>query len=188
MAVTRMSRQFSFLTGFPRSRTCWMAELLTVHGHSFAFHEAGSPVLGIEKWREKLESRPEQHVIDCSCAPLIHFGEEAFTAAFAGCKIYLIEREVKEAWKSYEAFLVEGKITLSMEQKNAVWVKMTDNMIQLRRGVPTIQFPDLDDADKVRGFCETIAPGFPWDQQRFEELLNRKVTQNIKRIMENSHA
>lgn len=169
----------SFITGFPRSRTCWLSELLTCSGHSYAFHEAGLRFKGLSAWREAVEARPEPNVIDCNSGVLFLSDTPQFSEAFHEFKFVVIVRDEKEACRSYQNFLMQAGL-YDRDQFVKTWDRLCENMGQMLAdsSIPNFDYRSLDDEYTCSTIANIVAPGFPWDSERFEALKLKKIVQH----------
>jgi len=174
-------KRITFVTGYPRSRTCWLSELLTVHRHSFAYHEASVGSGSCLGWRAKLDLRPERNVIDCNAATMAFMHTPDFKQAFPDVNYVLVMRDKETCRKNYTDFLGDLMNGYDPEQEQRGWDLMEGNFNALLRDPDCIKiaYEELDNPDQVRRLCEHVAPGYPWDAERFDQLQKKKIVQNL---------
>lgn len=174
-------KRITLVTGYPRSRTCWLSELLTVHRHSFAFHEASIASGSCLGWRAKLDMRHERNVIDCNASTVAFLGLPEFYEAFPDANYVLIMRDKETCRSSYEDFLGDLMAEHCQASKDAAWIAMEKNYEILMADPNVIKFDYdlLDYEPAVKRLCDHIAPGFPWDAERFDQLTKKKIVQNL---------
>lgn len=96
-----MSDRF-FITGFPRSRTAWLANLLT-YGNSFCYHDVMLGLDRIEQLRERLDRAPARNVGISDPANLYYWRQ--LREWYPDAKWVVIHRSFEEAQKaSLKAF------------------------------------------------------------------------------------
>lgn len=92
-----MSRKF-FVTGLPRSRTAWLANLLSYGDKSFCFHEAVRRAKDTQDMFGLYESLPHELVGDSSCGLLLNWKE--VSEQHPGAKWVIIVREPQQVLES----------------------------------------------------------------------------------------
>lgn len=179
-----MPKNLIFLTGYPRSRTCWFSELLTVRGFSFAFHEANLihnfGVASLRHWKEIIESRPENNIIDCNSSVLLSMHYPEFKELFSNYKIVLVQRDEFEAKFSYRKFISNIPKFRDLDI-NAIW-KIINNNLQLLTECVTIPYHKVSNEKYCKEFVDKFISDFPWDTQRFNELCKKNIVQNVRAI------
>lgn len=172
---------FGFVFGYPRTRTSWMSELLTVHGHSFAYHEGS---LGHENdlmgWRKMMAKRPEPYVIDCNSGAMIL----GIDAVFASYRAILVKRDEKECRESLKKHI--KRFNLPETVLNQTWKRLHEayNELMLNPDIPKYDYTELDDEEACKEICEHLAPGFPWDSERFDQLRGKIIVQNVEYLVQ----
>lgn len=168
-----MTTNLGFVTGYPRSRTAWLSEFLTIAGFSFAFHEAdmgddGSYTKG--SCINKMLSRNERYVIDCSSGHLL--APEVMDCG----KVVLILRDRAEALESYRKFHASDEASLL-----AAWDMFAEGMDRVaeRSGVLAVPFSQLSDESTCISIGQFLCPGFEMDPVRFSELKKKNIQQYL---------
>lgn len=171
----------AFVTGYPRSRTAWIAELLTMRGHSFAYHEATVTAMGDRgAWMNMMiATRPEPFVIDCNSDLLCDMN--SLDDLFPSSRIVLIAADYHRRKEAHLVSLNRAHIPINHQAFDLAWTVMRRNYdrLQERCGVLVVGIQDLDDESSCRQLAEFVAPGFPWDSMRFAELSRKHVSQHI---------
>lgn len=180
-------KRLTFVTGYPRSRTCWLSELLTVHRHSFAYHEGSIGSGSCLGWRAKMDMRNERNVIDCNAATLAFMHGPEFKHAFPDANYVLIMRDKETCRENYTNFLGDLMNGYDQEQNDRGWELMEGNFNALMRDPDCVKitYEDLDNPQIVARLCEHVAPGFPWDDERFDQLRKKKIVQNLDAFVTN---
>ena len=167
------------IIALPRSRTAWLSVALTT-ANCFGFHDASHPPgISVEAYLARLNSRPEQHVVDCSSGLLIR---PDLINAISG-PIIVIERDFDDARDSLADHINDyGKVEKlwpSIEAAFHLCTARFNERIALRVG-----FNELADTDMIEEIFDVAAPG-QFDSQRIEMLQQLNI-QEVKRKWEHS--
>lgn len=92
-----MNKKF-FITGLPRSRTAWMANLLSYGDTSFCFHEAVRRATDLSAQFNLYESLPHEFVGDSSCGLLLNWRE--ISAQYPDARWVIIRRDPQAVLES----------------------------------------------------------------------------------------
>lgn len=174
-----MKRVF-FITGLPRSRTAWLANLFT-YGPSFCWHDllAQAPVAD---WPALFDSVPQPIVgVSDSGLPL---RADALRAAFPQAKWILVRRPLLEALdsflqfvqaepyaglpavQSYDARLLFGRLDAALDSLMASLGR--DDM-------RTVDFAALEWMETARALWQFVCPFHPFHGARWEQLHRLRV-------------
>lgn len=187
-----MMPQFYFVTGLPRSRTCWLANFLTA-GPSHCYHDelakrAVNPV-PFHKLRESL-AIPGKRYIGVSDSGLALWHCELINQ-FPEAKWVFIERDFEDALKDYlrfftlnpypdfgvpEANNTRGALALIDQylDRTAASIPRDQKMI--------MDFDALDDAETCAELWEWLIPDEPFDHYRWallDQLLINPASHKI---------
>lgn len=158
-----MSKRF-FILGLPRSRTAWLANLLTV-GTSFCFHDGLLGCKSLADLYAKMDGVNLGTVGD-SDTGLLHFMPHVRHDNM-DAKIVLIERPL------IYSLVSSGKAGLPVEGLPAMQQKLEAAKPYCDRVIP---YSDLEDEKVVRGLF-TWLTGFTWSHRRW--LLLKDLTVQV---------
>jgi hypothetical protein len=180
-----MDKTIIIVGSLPRCRTAWLSELLTIHGQSFAFHEAMNGCDFVDKWAHKLMARPEPIVIDCNpnfwgSAPRLY--EIALKDLYPGVtvKYVFIHRKLEECFDSFMKNFGE-LMNLPADKAEECFRMWHFNMADMEILQPnlSIQYNSIDEScQQILEWC-----GLPFDPERVSELQKKIVVQNIPEVM-----
>ena len=162
-----------FITGLPRSRTAWLANLFTFK-NSFCFHELSRVGSDPAEIYRKLQTRREDHV--GSADQLLPYYIDYMTERVENYKIVVIKRpkiQCKLAlanWMGYADYEIESKID--------ALDKRIDKM-QAIYETKTIPYEALDDPYVIEDLWYHCLPSVPFDEDRFN-MLNEFNIQLMK--------
>lgn len=180
-----------FITGLPRSRTAWLANLLT-WGDSFCFHEATTGCSSMEQLKATLETVPigTRHIGNSD--PNLGLIAQSIMETFPQCRVVLIHRPLEECvdaefnamtWEGLSDFddVTKAKLTKLMREASL-------GMAHLARSLPAkrvlmVGYSDLDDEGIVRGIWNFCVPNTPFPTMRYRMLQNLRVTQIFKKVL-----
>ena len=162
------------IIALPRSRTAWLSVALTT-ANCFGFHDASHPPgVTAETYLARLNSRSEQHVVDCSSGLLIR---PDLIDAVSG-PIIVIERDFDSAKDSLADHINDyGKVENlwpAIEASFHLCTARFNSRIELRVG-----FNELSDEDVIEEIFDIAAPG-QFDSQRIE-MLQKLNIQEVKK-------
>jgi hypothetical protein len=182
-----------FVTGFPRSRTGWLANLLTVPPGSLCVHDVVAECEGVEELSSKLQAPPIGSgsstsskfrfvgVSDPALALVWREVVASATANWPGAKWVHIYRDIFDASRAYAAFLEDHGWGMPWDQVRAIMLRWERELAELESvtAVKRLEYARLDEAGYVREVWDWIFAGsIPWDEARFE-MLRRLNVQTI---------
>jgi len=170
----RSGKDITQIIALPRSRTAWLSVALTT-ASCFGFHDASHPPgISVEAYLARLNSRPEQYVVDCSSGLLIR---PDLIDAVSG-PIIVVERDFDDAKESLANHINNyGKVDQLWPAIEAAFHLCTARFnarIALRVG-----FKELADNDMIEEIFDVASPG-QFDSQRIE-MLQRLNIQEVKK-------
>jgi hypothetical protein len=160
-----------FITGLPRSRTAWLANLLTAAG-SFCFHDAvladGSLDGAVSVMLERLSRRPHESVGDSDSGLL--FWADLARKRFPDSPFVIIERDPSACLAS----------SVRHGFSKGLWSAILQAYWQTRRlpGVRIVSYDslsDLSELEKLYSFCTRL----PMDRQRARLLMHLNVQEQL---------
>lgn len=181
-----MSKQF-FITGLPRTRTAWLANLFTT-GNSFCYHEVVYTNKEVSSAIAALKIDDYEYVGDSSSA--IPMYAETLFSEFPDAPIVLIERDTGECLSSFRrAFLYPdgGKVTSDkLEIAASMRPFASDGMERCEKAVKqmfskykerikVVSFYDLDDMKVLEDLWSHCVPDIPFDERRAEQLSRLNI-------------
>lgn len=164
-----------FIVGLPRSRTAWLANLLT-NGDAFCFHEAARTVGTLEELAAKFKAGEGEYAFIGDAGPAIAEFMPSALSFFPEAKWVFIKRDVDEAYESYQrAFpkLAEpgGKFSALNDTLAAAYRTLSqepDRAIE-------VAYEDLEqegECDRIHNFCL----GRMMNADRWKLLTGLRVT------------
>lgn len=154
-----MSKQIFFVTSYPRSRTAWLATLLT-WGDSFCFHDGLANIESLDELDEKFDSVPGNIVGNSDPANLLF--QEALMERYSGAKWIEIIRPIKDCERSWR----------KLRGPTLDWNDLQRRMMAAQFDVH-ITFDGLNDADTVGRLADYLCISMP--RRRIEELMRLNI-------------
>ena len=168
-----------FITGLPRSRTAWLANLFT-YGNSFCWHDACKGGLNADSVVEALSSVNTPYVGDSDSGLLLLYN--AILARFPDSRWLLVRRHHVDAYKSFVKHFKErgyGGISVKDVQES-VFEGLATNLQELSTALPAMQklevdFEDLESGLVLHRAWEFLTPGNSWNKARFDLLHGLEI-------------
>ena len=165
-----------FIVGLPRSRTAWLANLLTVPGQSFCWHEgeAGHKDLGVLV--EKMKARPERRVGNASSA-IACYGDTVYKL-LPEARYIIIERDPESAKLAF------AEAAGDYVDVDIVWpkiVQLFNSFIESlsEHYVLKIRYDQLHDEETCINIWDFATGELPWDSERWQMLSELNVQANV---------
>lgn len=163
-----------FITGLPRSRTAWLANLFTT-GESLCFHEPAATVT------ELIARHPSVRVGVADSTAVFNFA--AIADVYPEAPWLFVERDPAEARRSLMKFASAQRRLLGREidavfnahQAAASWVKAS-------RATLVVPFAELD--QRIEEVWAHLLPRVLFNRERFEILRGLKVEQRLGPALE----
>lgn len=157
-----MSNHF-FITGLPRSRTAWLANLLT-YGRSYCFHEA---LRHGEDLKPLFEGVNADYIGDSDCG--IPFYTDRILKDFPGAKFVMIERCAKDVQASLEKVF--------KEDMGEIMGLCLNKLQEFREKISplVVRFEDLNNLSTLRQIWRHCLSDEPMNLSRTIMLKNFKV-------------
>ena len=173
------------ITGMPRSRTAWFSELYTIHGFSFAYHEAEVGTKNVNEWKELLLNNEEKYIVDCNPGFFLTFKEKL--EQFQNANIVIINRDDDESFISWKNTFQKA-FEMPDEAMIQVWDQLKKGREELRKANKNILEVDYADVDKETTYIKIgnhlFNGAFPSSIKRFNELKKKIIVQNVKVMQE----
>lgn len=188
-----------FVTGFPRSRTAWIANFLT-YGPSYCHHDAlrlGTTAEFLSDVFEKTwaEHVAVEHVGDSDSALLAIVPQ--LVDQFPTARWVLIERPAEEVIRSYTAAfgvkpypqtpVLDIHQTRAMVEALQKWIDRLKNIVPAGR-LLVLPFSDLDLEGRALALWEWCVPGASFSYERYEMLNTFSVNIITDKIRVMDHA
>jgi len=156
-----------FITGFPRTRTAWLANFFT-YGNSFCFHEAIKQCNNITDLKDLFVSTGKQYVGNSDS--VIPFFAKRVNELFPQAKWVIIERDEQDVIKSLDRVLPgsEKQNVLNIGKPLLTWVKKTCNPLM-------INFSELSTQRECKRIWEYCLPTIPFDEMRWKMLDKLRI-------------
>ena len=157
-----------FITGFPRSRTAWLANLFT-YKDSFCFHEASKFGGNVYDIAAKITSRKEKFVGNSDCGTLFYYKD--LIKLLPDSKIVIVERDINDVKKSLYKFL-----GMWNDELETILYKTNKHIIDIQDNHETIdiEFEELEGEGNVEEVWRQVVD-IEWDHDRWLQLNDTKV-------------
>lgn len=155
-----------FICALPRSRTAWLANLLT-YGDSFCFHEPAVGLASFTELRRLFESTGRGVVgsADCGNAWIV----DGLAREFPDSRFVVVRRPLQEVRQGMLEMGLPDNGTL---EKSAI---MLDYTVRTYSHI-SLDADDLGDPEAVKMLCDYV--GAPFDLARFNLLTALNVQAN----------
>lgn len=160
-----------FITGLPRSRTAWFANLFT-HKDSYCFHEATLRCNTPDDLRQIMQSRPEKYVGNSdSGIPLFW---NALNDRFPFIPVVVVQRDIEDAMRSYQEAI----------DQNITGIQIIHDCLPKVKGknVINVDFNDLSNEDTIKRIWRHCVPDVPFDSERWAMLEALRVSVIPERV------
>lgn len=173
--------QHYFICALPRSRTTWLANLLTV-GRSFCCHDAFAEYPNADDLSAFLRRKDYSFVGDSDSG--LMFIAQDMVRKFPKARWVFIQRDPKEAAESYWRYFKDnpypGTHGLTQERVEEMYESLNRRLIQAQRAVhhrchEVFRFNELDDVSTVRDLYEWCCPNMFFDEERCGMLQQFQV-------------
>lgn len=168
-----------FITGFPRSRTCWLSEALYVDRFMCVIHElspAYAKIANISKVLASIQKALDVKIAIESSSALLLMADEMISTLDKETPIVLVERDSREARLSYQ----KAFSGLVHESLDPIWERLERGFELLRksdRNVLVVQYSNLNTAEVMK-IGRFLHPDFPESRaHRIQMLQKKKITQ-----------
>lgn len=169
-----------FVTGPPRSRTAWLANLLT-YGPAFCLHEPLRYAPSGKALRGTLASLGVEHpgAADGSLGLL---GPD-LTETFPAAPLVFIHRDPLASEQRFLLAVNDSSRQMREGWKRAwtTFATLSDTWTGIRLDVP---YPRLDDLETVEAIWRLCVPTAPFNAERWRMLRRLKVTVHEKRMLD----
>lgn len=158
-------KPFCIVTGLPRSRTAWLANLLTTD-LTIVFHD--SPVVPRGTFKQVGFAGPEL---------VTQYGK--FRDMFPSCPWLVIRRKPDEALAAFKKWA--GDLLPQDDVMESFWrerVKVFDELCT-KPGVETVPYAALDDVNTIREIWKMLLPDIAFDSERAKMLQDLNIQQHL---------
>lgn len=179
-----MSSRYYFVTGLPRSRTAWIANLLT-WGDSFCFHEALFDCGTMADFKKIMAGpRLTRYVGDAD--PNLGFIPQSILESFPSCRIVFVHRDLDECVESEFNALnwehVPGCDDVTKDRLKAEFKQVSMGISHLWKNLRDdrklmVPYKLLEEEGMIREIWNFCLPNTPFPKVRYEMLRDLKVTQ-----------
>lgn len=178
-----------FITGLPRSRTAWLANLLT-WGESFCWHEASAAGgLTVEGMWEVMKGAPRGMRYVGNSDPNLGLMANELLEGFPESRFVVVLRDVDECATGMMKAMVQERL------KAVDASKLRDLLNRLLWGLASfgflpkerllhVRYEDLDREEMVRAVWEFCVPEMAFPRERHEMLQGMRVTQRMRVVGE----
>ena len=167
-----------FIVGLPRSRTAWLANLLTVPGQSFCWHEGEAGHGNLDQLVAKMKRRPESRVGNASSG-IACYGDDAYRL-LPEARYIIIERDLDEAKQALkdtadEYFDVDIIWPQILKTFNSFVESLSEHYVL------KIRYESLHEEKTCTNIWNFATNGLPWDSERWEMLSKLDVQANVEK-------
>jgi hypothetical protein len=158
-----------FITGFPRSRTSWLANFFT-YKDSYCYHELSRQGRNVYDLVAKMSTRKESYVGTSDCG--FSFYYEDILKLLPNSKIVIIERDIEDVKDSLSEFVGgwNDKLNDIIDITNK---KLSE--LSSKYDCKFVNYISLEDKYIIRGLWEYLIPEIEWDEERFNQLDETRV-------------
>ena len=170
-----MHTQLFHITGLPRSRTAWLANMLSF-GPSYCYHEALSHVNSMDELTDLMMARGFPFVGNCDSG--IPMFSDEYLAEYAHHPLVIIDRPIDDAIRSCnKAFNGDYGDMIHRLQARL-------NFIRERKvNVLSIPYRALDNVNTMEVIWDHCVPGFMFDKVRFTQLAHFNVSVHVPKYL-----
>lgn len=186
-----MARKHFFIASLPRSRTCWLANLLT-YNDSFCFHEALLGCGSMADLKKTIADVPWNIRYIGDAEPNLGYVPQAVLDEFGNAKFVFVHRPLEDCVMSeFMALGFDGNEKFQgISQK---WLE--DEFRTMSRGLShlwnsldnknrmMVRYDDLNADRQIKDIWEFACPDIPFPEQRYKMLRDLKVTQLMSQRM-----
>ncbi len=161
-----------FITGLPRSRTAWLANLFTVQ-NSQCVHEPSHDFATLDDLGTWWESATPSARLGLSDHGMGWWLEEIIEAYQP--RVLLIERPAAQAYAALRAMGMPDQVMEYLRE-----LQRRQNLMRSHADVLCVPFHKLDDARTMERAWFHVLPGIPFDEGRFHYLkrFNIQLTES----------
>jgi len=177
-----------FIVALPRSRTAWLANLLT-HGHSYCHHEAivrCNPANVLHDLKEVLSNAHPHYKFTGDSDSGLPLLWPQLKEAFPSARYVFIERPFRDALKSH----IKAFPCLDPVNVEDAFCQIDNALEVMRLTVDkfiTVQYDQLDDPHICKYIWDFCAPGERFDFERSEMLQGLRVNQIYTEVAARAH-
>ena len=173
------------ITGLPRSRTGWLANLFT-YGPSFCVHDG--VMLGHPTFCSLMEiasRNPEiRHVGNSDSGIALTRNPSDYDQ----CKVIIVERPLEDAYRSFMAYFTSNPYRdqwkIDPEKTRLVFQTALAGLQEFKKlpTVMTVQFSELEDEHKVSDLWSFIVPEQSFNRDRWAVLDKLRVNPASEKV------
>lgn len=166
-----------FITGLPRTRTAWFANLFT-YKDSFCFHEAFKTHDTIDEYAKSIDKLPYKYSGNSDCS--IPFIINDLMSIYPKSKIVVIERDIDEVYNSLiKLFAFDNTKLMNILLAGLRLIE------ELKQNHPclVVQYNDIN--KRIKSIWEYCLPTVEFNQERYEMLKSLCIAINPKNYFDN---
>lgn len=165
-----------FIVGLPRSRTAWLANLLTVPGQSFCWHEGEAGHGNLDQLVEKMKRRPESRVGNASSG-IACYGDDVYRL-LPEARYIIIERDLESAKQAF------AEVASEYVDVDIVWpsiIQRFNSFIEslTEHYVLKIRYDQLHDEKTCINIWDFATGELAWDSERWQILTELNVQAKV---------
>lgn len=182
MKMMKPSNAPFFVVGPPRSRSAWIANLLTT-GDMFALHDGLRGCGSVGDLANKLGQLGV--CFPGNVDPGLPHVFESIRARFPAARYVFITRDYDDALESYQTLMADHFTA----DQIADGFKRLDEALKVMRSalagqyVLEVPFDELEQSAACRAIFDYCGPGVPWNQPRYEQLQGMRVNIIAEKMM-----
>ena len=171
-----MDKEFFLITGLPRTRTAWLANLFTAN-NAICFHEPSNDFRSLEEMKSYFDTLPYQYVgISDSSIPFYW----DFFKKIPAQKMVIVNRDENEVLNSLLKFTNAG---LPVCKKMIEWGKSGLIKIKQEREFLEVDFDTLSNNNVVKRIWNYVLP-MQFDIIRCQILQRMVIQQDYQKAMD----
>jgi hypothetical protein len=165
-----------FIVGLPRSRTAWLANLLTVPGQSFCWHEGEAGHGNLDQLVARMKRRPESRVGNASSA-IACYGDDIYRL-LPEARYIIIERDPDSAKQALTAVAeeyvdVDAIFPSILHRFNSFIESLSEHYVL------KIRYEELHEEKTCTNIWDFATNQLPWDSERWGMLSELNVQANV---------
>jgi len=170
-----------FITGYPRSRTAWLANLFTT-GDVFCYHEAEVMCGGLENSIDMLCQKTGK-IVGNSCSAIL-IRQDVYKKHFPNARYLLVKRNPLEVRVGIERIFSRELTNIQIDHVMDVILKQVTSFVE-NFGPMVVEYENLNDEAEIKRIWKHLLPNGPEiDMVRYRMLnsMNIQLTEEALKL------